>query len=91
MLLKELQDTELLFKVKLSAEKRVAAFLYTSGFSNTGCLGLESLSSAKIAVLPTLRNRQVLSLACGDHHTLALVKAMPSSLLFQPNYSAISE
>ncbi|KAL4508402.1 hypothetical protein ABPG72_003706 [Tetrahymena utriculariae] len=90
LLLKELQDCELHFKVKLQQEKKTVNFLYCSGFSNTGCLGLEGATSTKISLIPQIKNRQVLSIACGDHHTIALVKSFPSSLLFYPNYGQIS-
>ncbi|EGR27148.1 hypothetical protein IMG5_201730 [Ichthyophthirius multifiliis] len=90
LLLKELQNTELHFKAKLNQDKNAINFTFSNGFSNTGCLGLEQITQCKILPIPQFKNRQVLSIACGDHHTIVLVKAFSLQHLYQPNYQQVS-
>ncbi|KAM3143096.1 hypothetical protein pb186bvf_004682 [Paramecium bursaria] len=54
--------------------KKMVQLLGVQGNSSTGCLGLgESNQSSELQYLSLLKNRQIISLACGEHHVIALV------------------
>lgn len=81
-------------KVKAAKETRYSIpSVLVEGSSSTGCLGLgdDVTKTDDVTALSLLRNRTVISLACGDHHVICLVAACSCSNPFTPDFQCKEE
>lgn len=81
--LKAAEELRLLYQLRFAKETNSTNTCYVTGGNTQSYLlglgdakeeafGLKEKSAFKM--LPELRNRKVIQVACGDHHTLALVE-----------------
>ena len=80
-LIKTLDDIGLHYLIKLSKDSYTTNTVYVTGMNmSSGLLGLgkndpsKIHNKASIKLLPEFKNRKILQVACGDHHTLVLVQ-----------------
>lgn len=72
---KQIEELLIFYEIKISKqEKNTLDFLYLTGSSKIGVLGVKEEGIDKIFTFHELKNRMINSISCQDHYSLAIVK-----------------